>query len=63
MMMASKVGEFAAMRLHLTELLLLLGTAILMAAEPPLRRAEARVRDPGQPGPAANDALPAQQVA
>jgi hypothetical protein len=38
MVMASKVGEIAAMRLHVTELLLLLGTAILMAVEPPLQR-------------------------
>jgi len=39
MIMASKVGETAAMRLHVSELLLLLGTAILMAMEPPLLRA------------------------
>ncbi len=51
MMMASKVGEIAAMRLHITELLLLLGTAVLMAIEPPLRRAaaqELRSRAAGQ---------------
>ncbi|HKS20121.1 MAG TPA: hypothetical protein VJS63_13030 [Bradyrhizobium sp.] len=35
MAMASKVGETAAMRLHATELLLLLGTAIVMLVERP----------------------------
>ena len=30
MLMASKVGETAALRLHATELLLLLGTAIVL---------------------------------
>lgn len=39
MIMASKVGETAAMKLHVAELLLLLGTTILMAMEPPLLRA------------------------
>ena len=38
MVMASGVGEMAAMRLHATELLLLLGGTILMAVEPPFRR-------------------------
>jgi hypothetical protein len=38
MVMASRVGEMAAMRLHATELLLLLGGAILMAVEPPFQR-------------------------
>jgi hypothetical protein len=38
MAMASRVGEMAAMRLHATELLLLLGGAILMAVEPPFQR-------------------------
>lgn len=38
MVMASRVGELAAMRLHATELLLLLGGAILMAVEPPFQR-------------------------
>jgi hypothetical protein len=38
MAMAWKVGELAAMRLHITELLLLMGVAVLMAVEPPLRR-------------------------
>src|SRR4051794_5095609 len=35
MVMASQVGETAAMRLHATELLLLLGTAIVLLVEPP----------------------------
>ncbi|MDB5618616.1 hypothetical protein [Tardiphaga sp.] len=38
MIMASKVGQTVAMQLHATELLLLLGTAVLMAFEPPLVR-------------------------
>ena len=36
MIMASRVGEAAALRLHVTELLLLLGTAVLMAIESPV---------------------------
>jgi hypothetical protein len=36
MAMASQVGETAALRLHATELLLLLGTAIVLLAEGPL---------------------------
>lgn len=35
MVMASQVGEMEAMRLHATELLLLLGTAIVMLVEKP----------------------------
>ena len=35
MVMASQVGESAALRLHATELLLLLGTAIVLAVEGP----------------------------
>jgi hypothetical protein len=38
MVLASQVGETGALRLHATELLLLLGTAILMVVEPPVRR-------------------------
>jgi hypothetical protein len=38
MIMASRVGEVAALQLHATELLMLLGGAILMAVEPPLLR-------------------------
>lgn len=64
MMMAWKVGEFTAMRLHITELLLLLGVAIVMVVEPPLRRSgSSQELDPGQPGDAANDTLAAQKVA
>ena len=33
--MASKVGEMAALRLHATELLLLLGAAIVLVIERP----------------------------
>jgi hypothetical protein len=36
MVMASQVGETAALRLHATELLLLLGTAIVLLAEGPV---------------------------
>ena len=38
MVMASKVGEMAALRLHATELLLLLGAAIVLVIERPARR-------------------------
>ena len=37
MVMASQVGETAALRLHATELLLLLGTAVLLLVERPVR--------------------------
>jgi hypothetical protein len=39
MIMAAKVGQIAALQLHITELLLLLGAVVLMAFEPPLLRA------------------------
>ena len=39
MVMASQVGETAAMRLHATELLLLLGTAIVLLVERPAQKA------------------------
>lgn len=53
MVMAWKVGELAAMRLHITELLLILGVAVVMAFEPPLRRDVAQEQtwssdDPGE---------------
>ena len=38
MIMASKVGEAAALHLHATELLILLGTAVVMVFEPPMFR-------------------------
>ena len=38
MLMASQVGEVAALRLHAAELMLMLGTAILMVVEPPVLR-------------------------
>jgi hypothetical protein len=38
MVMASKVGEMAALRLHATELLLLLGAAIVLVIERPVRQ-------------------------
>jgi hypothetical protein len=36
MLMASQVGEIEALRLHATELLLMLGTAIVMVFDPPV---------------------------
>jgi hypothetical protein len=38
MIMASQVGETGALRLHASELMLLLGTAIVMVFEPPVAR-------------------------
>src|ERR1700686_5007579 len=43
MLMASHVGETAALRLHATELLMLLGTAIVLLVEPPAQPQPARV--------------------
>jgi hypothetical protein len=37
MVMASQVGETGALRLHATELLILLGTAIVLLVERPAR--------------------------
>ena len=42
MVMASQVGETQALRLHATELLMLLGTAILMLVEHPAQSVTAR---------------------
>jgi hypothetical protein len=44
MMMASQVGETAALRLHATELLMLLGTAIVMLSERPAEVAPPQAR-------------------
>jgi hypothetical protein len=54
MAMASQVGETAALKLHATELLMLLGTAIVLLVERPVQRQEA---DRG----ATSDALTVQQ--
>jgi hypothetical protein len=54
MVMASQVGETAALRLHATELLMLVGTAIVLLVERPVKRQEA---DQG----AASDALSLKQ--
>jgi hypothetical protein len=43
MLMASHVGETAALRLHATELLMLLGTAIVLLVEPPAQPQPAQV--------------------
>jgi hypothetical protein len=49
MVMASQVGETAALRLHATELLLLLGTAIVLLAEGPVQ-VRPQVDQHGTPG-------------
>jgi hypothetical protein len=50
MVMASQVGETAALRLHATEFLLLLGTAVVMLVERPVwRETEAAHRLPQAP--------------
>src|SRR4051794_33133343 len=41
MLMAAQVGEPAALRLHATELMLLLGTAIVLVVERPVKTSEA----------------------
>jgi hypothetical protein len=48
MLMASKVGEIAALRLHAAELMMMLGTGILLLVEPPFQstaKVEARDND------------------
>ena len=45
MVMASQVGETAALRLHATELLMLLGTAIVLLVEPPVQARGRSQRD------------------
>jgi hypothetical protein len=55
MLMAAKVGETAALRLHAAELMMMLGTAILLLVEPPFQRGAAKAeadvaaRDNGYP--------------
>jgi hypothetical protein len=56
MLMASDVGETAALRLHATELLMLLGTAIVMLTEPPAQTA------PRVPRPASDLSLGQTQL-
>jgi hypothetical protein len=48
MLMAWKVGEVAALRLHATELLMLLGTAIVLQVEPLAQAETARGAMPDQ---------------
>ena len=52
MVLASKVGEVPALRLHATELLLLLGTAIVMCVEP-APKAEPQASSQAAPVPTA----------
>jgi hypothetical protein len=56
MLMASKVGETAALRLHATELMLLLGTAIVLLVERP--GAGCRSTPSAAPTPGQSLALP-----
>ena len=49
MLMASKVGETAALRLHATELLLMLGTAIVLTVERPAQPRASAARAFQQP--------------
>ena len=46
MLMASKVGEVEALRLHATELLMLLGTVIVLMVEPPAEKVVAVAETP-----------------
>jgi hypothetical protein len=55
MLLASKVGELEAMRMHAAELLMLLGTAIVMLVETSPKRAKA----PADEVAAADTATPA----
>ena len=54
MVMASKVGEMAALRLHVTELLLLLGAAVVLAIEQPAAKQSAETA-PGLPSGIVHD--------
>ena len=57
MVMASQVGETAALQLHATELMLLLGTAIVLLVERPVR-AESRFIPSAAPVPERSLGLP-----
>jgi hypothetical protein len=58
MLMASQAGETAALRLHATELLMLLGTAIVLLVEPP---AQPRLAQPQLDRNVTADALALEQ--
>ncbi len=58
MVMASQVGETQALRLHATELLMLLGTAIVLLVERPARAA---ARSPDEVGRARPRSVPAPE--
>ena len=49
MLMASKVGETEALRMHATELLMMLGNVILLAVEWPARQTEAEIKASPEP--------------
>jgi hypothetical protein len=59
MVMASKVGELAALRLHATELLLLLGAAIVLVIERPARQLVETAEMSETAAPAVLDQAPA----
>ena len=64
MVMASQVGETAAMRLHATELLLLLGTAIVLLVERPAQPkavVEQRPIPSASPAPGQSLGLPSRR--
>jgi hypothetical protein len=50
MVMAAQVGEAAALRLHATELLMLLGTAIVLVVERPIAATAERSTEAVEPG-------------
>jgi hypothetical protein len=50
MIMAAQVGEAAALRLHATELLMLLGTAIVLVVERPIAATVERRAETAEPG-------------
>lgn len=58
MIVASRVGEAEALRLHATELMLLLGTAIVMLVEQPTQSLARAVSDAGAPHHAGHSAAP-----
>jgi hypothetical protein len=62
MVMAAQVGEIAARQLHATELLMLLGTAIVMLVEPPLGQGTADQKVAAQNAAASRSTLEQSQL-
>ena len=48
MLLASQAGETAALRMHAAELLMMLGTVIVMAVEPPVQKAADEAAGPAK---------------